>query len=422
MKFVRAIIGSSFLRQNAIVFIGSIAVGVINYAYYPIVGRLLEPGSFGEVQALVNLFIQLILFLTVLGQVTVNIVANYSDEDKKQRVILELEKLAFLLSIILTACLAVLSTKLKSFFQFDSSWPFLLLLVSLVVSVPGAFRSAYLRAHKKFVDNAISQLIGSVAKVLFSTLLVLLGLKTSGAIGGLIIAQLLMFGYAATRARKLGFYYPDNRHPFLPNIRILLPELRYALLVLTVSLTTAILSSIDIFVVKHYFDPHTAGEYAAISTVAKIIFFLTSSVSQVLLPSVKLMAPKRENRLFLIKSLALVIFASGFAVIFFTVFSKRIVQILMGSKYLAQASLLPQLSLAMLILSIVTVIASYYLALRKYQIAGIVSLGTVAVGWLMLLRHNSLNAIATNLVWGSVATLGLFTIWRLGSFLRTRSL
>ncbi len=423
MKLFKTLFNSAFLRQNAVVFVGSILVGVANYAYYPILGRLLEPKSFGEVQALVALSVQLVLFLTVLGQVTVNIVANYTDDEKKQRVILELEKLAFMLSVVITIILAALSMKLKTFFQFDSAWPFVLLLISLVASVPGAFRGAYLRAHKNFLDNAISQLIGSFGKIIFSAALVVIGLKTSGAIGGLVVAQLLTFWYAAQRARKLGFYYPKGkRRLFLPDLRVLLPELKYAALVFVASLAMAVLSSIDIFVVKHYFDPHVAGEYAAISTVAKIIFFLTGSASQVLLPSVKLELPHHDNRIFLLKSLTLVTAVGGCAVIFFTVFSKQIVHILMGSKYAAQVSLLPQLSIAMFLLSILSLIISYYLALRRYQIGVIVAIGTVVVGWLMLLHHSSLSAVVMNLIYGSITTLGLFVIWRSASFLRLRSL
>lgn len=404
---------SSFLRQNAIVLTGSVLVGVGNYIYYPVLGRMLEPASFGEVQALAALFAQLLLFLVVLGQVTVNIVANYTDETKQQKVLFELEKFAFMVSLGLLVVLSACSWQLKEFFQFESPLPFIILLLALVVSVPVTFRGSYLRAHKRFTSFSIAQILGAFGKVALSALLVMAGFKSAGAMGGIVLAQILVLGYAAYKAKQLGFFRPaDGRYIGRPEMSILGPELKYAALVLLGSLAVAVLSSLDVFVVKHYFDPHTAGEYAGISTVAKIIFFLTASVTQVLLPSVKLRNKKSENRLLFLKSLTLVVALGGAVWAIFSAFSHLIVRSLMGGDYTTYSNLLPRLSLVMFLLSILSLVISYYLALRNYQQSVIILTGLALVGWLMLTHHQSLEAIVNNLMYGSVAMLGMFAIWQ----------
>jgi len=409
----KPLVQNAFLRNNAVLFVGSILVGFGNYVYYPVLGRIMPPAPFGEVQALAALFTQLSLFLIVLGQVTVNIVANYDDEEKKQHILFELEKFAFMLSIGLSIVLAAFSWQLRSFFHFESALPFILLLFSLDISVPLAFRNAYLRAHKDFTGTSVSQLIGSFSKIALSAGLVIFGFKSAGAMGGIVISQVLSFWYAAVLAKKLGFHKPkDVPYWSKPDMRALAPELKYAGLVLISSLAITLLSSIDIFVVKHYFDPQTAGVYAGISTVAKIIFFLTGSISQVLLPSVKLNQTTKENFGYLVKSAILLIAIGGSAVIIFTVMAKNVVHILMGAKYITYAHLLPQLSLAMFLLSIVGLFISYYLALRKYLLSVIVSFGIVVTGWLMLVHHASLNEVVGDLVYGSVAMLGFIGAWR----------
>ena len=73
---------SDFLRNNAIFFAGSVLVGALNYLYYPLIGRLVSPATFGEIQTLVSLFLQFTIFLNVLGMITVNIMANYSNKEK----------------------------------------------------------------------------------------------------------------------------------------------------------------------------------------------------------------------------------------------------------------------------------------------------------------------------------------------------
>lgn len=422
MNIAKSFFNSAFIRHNAVLFFGSMLVGLGNYIYYPVLARMMQPAPFGEVQALAALFTQLSLFLIVLGQVTVNIVANYSDEEKKQRVLFELEKFAFILSIALALVLAAFSWKLKAFFQFESVAPFILLLVAVVVSVPLAFRSAYLRAHKKFASVSVAQIIGAFSKVFLSAALVLIGFKSAGAMGGIVVSQILAFGYAAYKAKQLGFFKPKgSSYRTKPDMQIMVPELKYAMLVFVGSLAVTLLSSIDVFVVKHYFDPHTAGEYAAISTVAKIIFFLTGSISQVMLPSVKLNQTSHENFMYFLKSLVLLSGIGGVAVIIFTAMSRTMVHILMGSNYLAYAHFLPQLSLAMFLLSIVGLLISYYLALRKYQLTAIVGLGIITIGWLMVARHASLQDVVTNLVWSALCILGYFGAWRLIAFVKRRS-
>ena len=69
--FLRHARRSRFLRHNSVFFISAVAVGALNYLYYPIMGRLLNTAQFGEVQTLISLFLQIAIFLSVLGLVTI---------------------------------------------------------------------------------------------------------------------------------------------------------------------------------------------------------------------------------------------------------------------------------------------------------------------------------------------------------------
>lgn len=410
-KFVRAIRSSTFLRHNAILFMGSVAVGVLNYAYYPILGRMLDVEAYGEVQALVSLFLQLTIFLTVLGQVTVNVVANYEDETARQRVTYELEKVALFFSLALLVIVSLFGWKLKAFLNFASVWPFIVVMLALIAAVPLNFRIAYLRGHKKFAESSMANLVGAAGKILLSVLLVWIGWSTIGAIFGVVLAQVIAFGYAFYAAKRLGFFTPRGSSKRLPDFGLVRPELKYGLLVLCGSLTITVLSSVDIFIVKHYFDAQTAGQYAGVSTVARMIFFLTASVAQVLLPSVKISESRAKNRQFLIKSLVLVVGLGGVAVAVFSVFEEFIIRLMMGSEYAQFAHLLGTLSLAMFIISILNLVISYYVALRDYQVAGIVLGGAVMAGYFLFSNHETLTSVVNSLLYGSVSMLGLFALW-----------
>jgi O-antigen/teichoic acid export membrane protein len=406
---------SSFLKQNAILFIGSIAIGVLNYAFYPVLGRITQPVEFGEVQALISLFLQMSVFLNVLTMIAINITANYTDQHKRNQVIFELEKLAIILVTVLLVLTFVFGEQIREFLQFNSTWPFILLMISIILTVPSSFRGAFLRGKQQFGLVNIDGLIGAGGKLIFSVALVLIGFSTNGAIAGMIIAQLLALAYAAFYARKFGLRMPAGKYFKKPDFKLILPELKYAALVFTASLSVVVLSSIDIIMVKHYFDAHTAGLYAGVATVARVLFFLTGSISGVMVTSVKMNAPAKKNRQTLLKSLALLILLSLPVLIVFTLFPAFFMHLLMGDKYIIYADLLRYLSLTMFIVAVLGLVIAYFVALRQYMVGFIAIIGIIVTLTFMLVWHDSLRNIVSGLFAGSVLTVGLLAAWAVAS-------
>jgi len=406
---------SDFVRHNAIYFVGSLTIGALNYLYYPIVGRLLEPSAFGEVQTLVSLFLQVGIFMTVLGLLTINIIANYKDVSRRNRVIAELEKLALIIGVVFVGLTIVGHVRLQTYFHFESSLPFIVLALAILATIPYAFRSGFLVGKKLFGLNAWAGISGAGSKLVFSLVLVALGLGTAGALGGILVAQLLMFLVTAHFAKRHGFHEALGSKLRLPDMSLIRPELRYALLVLVGSLAITVLYSVDIVVVKHHFDAHTAGLYAGVATAARILFFLTASVAQVLMPSIKLNQPREQNRQVLKKSLALVIAIGGGTLAVFYIAPDFVVSVLMGNTYTTYAWLLPRLSLAIFVISILNLLMAYSLALRRYK-AGLLAVAGVGFTYgLMLMQHQSLEAVVNSLLYGSLITGAVFALWLMWS-------
>lgn len=414
-RHIRTMSKSPFMRQNITMFIGSVSIGALNYLYYPIMGRMLHPGSFGEVQALFSMFAQITIFFNVLSLLTVNIVTNYADPAKRNRMILELEKLAIGVSILVLLATIAGATVLQRFFNFGSDLPFIMLSAAVLVTTPMIFRMGFLRGKQRFGLVALAGIVASAGDLLFSIIFVALGYGTTGAIFGLVLAQLIGFGVAAYVAKKYGFSESLRRNFIrLPDMRLILPELKYALLVLIGSLAITGLYSIDTIVAKHFFDEHTAGLYAGIATIARIIFFLTASVAQVLLPSVKITASARENQQALKKSFLLLSGAGGIALVAFVALPHLVITVLMGNAYQQYAGLLPQLSLAVFIISLLNLFIMYHMALRRYMIAPLVLLGVGITSWLLTIWHTTPAEIVRSLLVGSISLMALLGIW-LGS-------
>lgn len=412
MSILRQVRGSRFLRHNFIFFIGSISVGALNYLYYPVMGRLLPPAAFGEVQTLISLFLQVTIFLMVLGLVTINIVANYRSDTERDAVIREFEQLALVLSIVLLFFTIIFQDTLKHFLQFNASWPFILLMTALVATVPFTFRGAFLRGKQQFALASLANIISAAGKLAFAVVFVALGTGSSGAIGGLVAAQIVASGFAAFWARRHGLRASGRRGVLrLPDMHLLAPELKYGALVLIGSLTVTLQYSVDIVVVKHYFDPHTAGLYAGMASVARIIFFLTASVALVLMPMVRIDAEPGANKRLLLRSLILLAAAGLPVLAVFVLAPQQVVTLLMGREYAAVAELLPTLSVAIFTVSVLNLIVSYYLALRRYSLAVVIIIGAVVTYALLLTQHDTLRAVVNNVLIGSSVMLALLLIW-----------
>lgn len=397
---------SPFLRHNAIFFMGSVGVGALNYLYYPILGRLLPPTAFGEVQTLVSFFLQLSIFLTVLGLVTVNVSANYDNAEHRNRVIFDLERIALGASLLLLVLSVIFSSQLASFFRFDESLPFVILVLAIVVTVPFTFRGAFVRGQHGFGVASISNLLASAAKIVLSVGLVLAGLGTVGAVGGIVAAQLVALLYIAYHAKRMGLVRAEGlRWISRPDMSLLRPELKYAGMVLVTSLLITLQFSVDILVVKHYFDAHTAGLYAGIATVARIIFFLTGSIAQVLMPSVKLKNTTFQNRQLLWRSFMLLAAAGLPTLLLFVMFPGEVTRLLMGDAYGQYASLLPILSVAISAVAITNLVVSYFMALRRYWIVFVVIAGASVTYVLMILHHATLRSVIESLLVGSLSML-----------------
>ncbi len=408
MKLIEQVKRSDFLKHNAIFFIGSVAVGALNYAYYPVLGRLMDPAMFGEVQVLISLFLQFTIFLNVLSMITVNITVNHADSQKAHRIIFELEKLAVYGAGALLALSILGGEFLREALHFESTMPFIALALALLTSIPLTFRSSFARGKKRFGVASISQLISATAKIAFSSALVIAGLGVTGAILGIVAAQLIAFLYAARYAARLGFSRgPKSHYGRLPDLKSIVPELKYAGVALGGLLSITLLMSIDVIIVKHFFDAHTAGLYAGIATVGRIVFFLAVPVSQVLMPMVKVDQPLRQNRLLLLKSLGLTTLICGVALATCISNPELVVRLLMGVEYITYSSLLPPLMLAIFLLSIVSLIMMYCLALHDKMITLIGIIGFTASVCFMLTWHDNLHAVVHSMLAGSILTLGL---------------
>lgn len=398
-------IQSPFIRHNLIFFVGSGLSSVINYLYYPILGRLLSVSLFGEVQALLSLFTEVAILFGGVSLVAANISANDHDPERRNRLISELQKLTLGVMALITLIGLLSLPVLQRFFQLGSGWPIVAVLITLLIGVPITFGQAYLQGRQRFGESSIINIAGSTLKLVLSIALVLLGFKVMGALGGFVLSQLLLWLYVRGRASRAGLRWPAHERWRLVDLKVIKTELRYTGLVVIVSLVSTLLYSGDILVIKHYFSPSQAGAYAGIAVVGRIIFFLTGSIAGVMFPAIKRESSPSQNHRILAASIGLTILLGGFTLALFSLAPHFIINLLLGPRYLDLAFLLPKLSLVLFIISLTNLLFLYHLALRRRFIVFVAIAGGVLTFSLVLLDHATIPQVITSLLKGSTLTL-----------------
>lgn len=381
---------SEFLKHNVTLFAGSMVVAVFNYAYHPVLGRMLGVEEFGEVQTLISLFMQLAMLLGIFRVMAINILSNYKPKEAHE----SLEAL-YILASVLTLMLAIImvaaSGLLRDFFHFSSAMPFIILAALFCTGVPVVFGEAALQSRHHFAAVSISQSITAIGKLFFAMGLVWWGWAATGAVGGILVAQFLSIIYLYRQDPQV---LRLSRGEFHLKRRVK-NALLYAVSILVVTLTTSLIFSGDMLVVKHYFSEEVAGQYGGMAIIGRIIFFLTASVVAVMLPGIKMNNPQK-NRQMLRKSLALLLVVGGFATALFTFFPAWVIGLMLGQKYLSLTHHLPLLSLAMLLVSLYNLLAAYMLALRDTRATGIALGGVATFLALSFSHHSSVEAVIVN--------------------------
>ena len=399
---IKKILQDQFLKHNFIYFTGSMILGVINYAYHPVMSRLMTVEDFGETQAIISLSLLSGLFLGFYPSLVTNHVANNQDGEELNDFLAGVFTLVLPISIGIFLLVILFSGALQRFFYFSSPYPLFSLGVLYLFSVNASFRSSYLHGRKRFSTVSLASITQAGSRLFFAVVLVLLGWRVFGAITALVLAQICGLAYLYLRTRKsIKIKTVSVKH--LPIVwGKLKPYLPYAGLLLIATMTITFFYSADVLFVKRFFPPAEAGLYSGIASIARVIFFLTAPIGGVLFPSIIMKNGHHENARLLIKSLLVVAVLGGAFWLIIWQASAFVIKTFIGVRYLDQALLLPLLGLLLLSVSLANILVMYYLALRQYFILYACLAGAVLTIILMLIRHQTLEQVIYNFLFGSL--------------------
>ena len=334
------------LVRGSSLTLAATAIGsVLSLMYTVGVARLLRPDQYGELVGMLSL----VGLLAAPAGALQLVVARFAAVAAAERTIGQFRATLAQLLTIMASSAAVLMTAgalgagpVARFLQLPSAAPVWWALPLLGGGLLLPVLRGSLQGFCRFGTLAALSTVDVLCKVVLGLALVAAGFGSAGAMAALVVG--LSVGSLLTTLALRAFLAIPPEPQRAGTLRAMTS---FSIPVLGVSGGLSALSMLDTLLARHYFAPAEAGQYAAIAVAGRSVFWISGAVATAGLP---LAARGRTTLLWPALLLTGAIGLGG--VVLFHVFSKPIVTILFGARFLAAADLLPDYAWAALLLSL----------------------------------------------------------------------
>jgi len=244
-------------------------------------------------------------------------------------------------------------------------------------------------------------------RLIAAVILVSIGLAVNGA----VFAISLSFIATWFVARKVGKW---TSVPGKMNKGAQKTVIAFAGPVVLVYLGQILISNSDIIIVKRYFSPEAAGQYAAVALIGRIVFFATWSVVTALFPIVARKHQRGESHRNMLGLGLGVVSVISIGIIAFTVIAPEwIINTLFGEEYVIMAPLLWIYALATALYALANVVVNYQLSAGNSKGTWFALGAGLAQVIAIIIFHDSLQQVIVVQVVLMATLLATLLIWDL---------
>jgi O-antigen/teichoic acid export membrane protein len=282
-QLLKQVLLTKLVRASSWLFMGGIAGGILGYLFQIIMGRMLSVSEYGIFSALMAMMVVIGAPMISLSMIISRRVSAYRAEQANSKLgylYYWINRKLFLI-LILLAVLVVLNIKsLQNFLLIEKNIYLYSLLLIILIAFPQAINNAYLQGLQYFKWLSFSGVLAAILKIIIASFLVYFGFGVSGALGGVIFSTfiILILTYVVL-------------HPSLGKLNEKTSGatdllFKSAIPVLLANVAFAVMTQIDMILVKHYFSEEDAGIYAAASILGKAVMYLPGGIAMALFPMV----------------------------------------------------------------------------------------------------------------------------------------
>ena len=271
---IKSLIKHPVVAGSSVIFLGSFGANFINYLFNLFMGRVLSVDDYGLLTSLNSLFILVGIFSVSFGSVVTKFSAKYySSGDIPSAAVLvrHTGKFVLIFSSALTLILLMLTPQIAAFLHITNYVYIDLILgalfFSLILSIPAGF----IQGRLQFLLLSFVTIIQPALKIVIALVLLFLGFSVLGPIIAIALSTAIpavgLYFYLLKKYSRSAHGYTKIDPTFKKNLFII-----YTYFLSGIGLS--LLSNTDIILVRHFFTAQTAGQYAALSLMGKVIFTL----------------------------------------------------------------------------------------------------------------------------------------------------
>lgn len=384
-------LNNPLIKGSIVIFLGTMVANFGGYLYHLFMGRMLGPENYGVLTALISILYIISIPASSLGTTMVKF-ASTAKVKKDYRQIFslfyELSRKLLVVSLAIFLLFVFASKPIASFLQITDQRLIFLTGSLFLISFLPMINNGVLQAFLKFSFLAANNIFGAILKIGLAIILVALGFSVGGAIAAFFLASIVIYLVSFLPLRFLWRFKSNGQRVDWSKMAFYAGPVFLSTLGLTSLYTT------DVILVKHFFSAPSAGLYAALAVMGKIIFYASSAIGFVMFP---LVSERYENggqyRLLLVQSLVLVSAISLGITGFYFLYPKLMIKVLYGSSYLAVSPYLGLFGIFISLYSLANVFISFFFSIRKTKVAVLVLLAALAQIVLIWLFHGSILAV-----------------------------
>jgi O-antigen/teichoic acid export membrane protein len=407
---VRHALRNDFLRHGALVFAATMLGNVLNYVFNFAVSRRLGVENYAELSSIVSGLMVFALPGTIVNLVVVKYVGELHDSSRLWSFARALLKWTGIAAVGFFAVGMLLRAFISSFLHIpnDATIVFAITIVAAGLLTPGI--RGILQGEQDFLRFSISVLLEVLGKAALGIALVYAGFGVGGAVFGWLCgtAVALLYAVWAVRLRKTATAVAS-----MPVKWRRIIQTTAGVAAATALLT--VMSFMDVILVKHFFNEHQAGLYAAVNLTGKVILFVVSFLPMILLPKAVAIAKKGDSPMqLLLQAGGVTIGMCAVAVFAFGSMPALVVRLLAGRAFIGAAPYVLQYDIAMAMLALVTLVVNYKIALHRFDFIYALLAILMAEGAGLALFHTSLWDVVHVLLIGNACAL-VACLYRVGA-------
>lgn len=394
------------ISGSSIVFTGSMIGNILAFFFNLFVVRKFTYIEYGEFAALISLFTLSTIPAQSLQPVLIRFSSQYLAKKELGKAETFYKKMLFL-----TFCIAstiflgfiVFYPWLRVFFHINNFPLFLLLgftVGTVYISVPNIM---LLQAMLQFSFLAFTNSLGAVVKLIAGMGFITIGFGVFGAVGAIFISLAIPYLLTFLPIKKIFSIKQEKQEVKWKEI------FTYAILSGVSLFALSSFTSADVLLVKHFFTNTSAGLYAGLSLVGRVIFYFTAPITSVMFPLVVKKYEKKENYQSLLYVAFLFVALPSFLItIFYFLFPHFTIFLFLGGKaYYSVGNYLGWYGIFLSIFSLLNVLVTFFLSVKKTNIVYLVAFGALLQAILIVMFHTTFTSvIAVSLL----VTLGLLIL------------